>query len=77
MLVVPTENLLIVYSTPGKKYPIETPKNIAKKIHTVRYLSMNPNRVVSQICLVTSLEISSFNKATNLIYKIFDLLFHY
>jgi hypothetical protein len=53
MLVVPTENLPINDSTPGMKYPNDTPKTIAKKIQRVKYLSRKLSLVTPQSWLVT------------------------
>jgi hypothetical protein len=36
IFVVPDENELINFDEVGKKYPMHTPKTIAKKIHNVR-----------------------------------------
>jgi hypothetical protein len=43
ILVVPLENELIKSALEGIKYPIETPKAIAKNIHRVKYLSKKPS----------------------------------
>jgi len=48
MFVVPVENELINVDEDGKKYPMATPKPIAKKIHKVKYLSKKPNFFLSK-----------------------------
>jgi hypothetical protein len=39
MFVVPELMEFQNVATPGKRYPVKTPENIARKIQTVRYLS--------------------------------------
>jgi hypothetical protein len=39
----------------GKKYPENTPRNMARKIHRVRYLSKNLSRGVEGIVLIRGL----------------------
>jgi len=43
ILVVPLEKELIIVEEEGIKYPMPTPKNMAKNIHRVRYLSKKPS----------------------------------
>jgi hypothetical protein len=47
ILVVPVEYELMNSDEEGKKYPIDTPNNMAKKIHRVKYRSRNPNFFLS------------------------------
>ena len=49
MLVVPMLNELILLENDGIKYPIPTPKIIAMKIQSVRYLSRKLNFLVEAI----------------------------
>ena len=47
IFVVPVENELINADDDGKKYPMETPTAIAKKIHKVKYRSKKLNFFLS------------------------------
>ena len=47
ILVVPLEKELIKPEEEGMKKPMATPMPIAKNIHSVKYLSKNPNFFLS------------------------------
>lgn len=65
ILVVPDEKELINADDAGKKYPIETPIDIAKNIHKVKYLSKKLNFFLSfagaQLFAVIMIRIILFN----------------